>query len=51
MNILLTDVLQKTWSVESSTVSVDPCQVSMEFRDWSGPVGVSDIRVAGSKIC
>jgi len=29
MNILLTDVLQKTWSVESLTVSVDPCQVSM----------------------
>jgi hypothetical protein len=44
MNILWTDALQKTWSVESSTVSAD-------LLPLVGSSGVSDIRVLGSKIC
>ena len=48
---LLTDVLQKTWSVESSHGVGRALPGVDEFRDGSGPVDVSDIRAAGSKIC
>lgn len=47
----LPDALEPTWAVESPSALDGSPPRAGEFRDRSGPVGVSSVHITGSKIC